>query len=198
MTKILVVSAGMSQPSSTRLLADRLASATRDAVDGDLTVDTVELRTFAHDITDHMLVGFAAPKLREVLDKLEAADGLILVTPTFTASYSGLFKSFIDIVDPDVMRDKPVVLAATGGTERHSLVLEYALRPLMAYLRAAPVATAVYAASSDWGNETQLQQRIERAAEELAIAMSRRPATEDDDPFVNPVPFTQLLSDAAT
>ncbi len=197
MTKILVVSAGMSQPSSTRLLADRLTAATGEALDGDVTVDTVELRTFAHDIVDHMLVGFAAPALRDVLDKLEAADGLILVTPTFTASYSGLFKSFIDIVDPEVMRDKPVVLAATGGTERHSLVLEHSLRPLMAYLRAAPIATAVYAASSDWGNESQLQQRIMRAADEFADALSRRPAVKEDDPFVNPVPFAQMMSDAA-
>ena len=98
-----------------------------------------------------MLTGFPAGSLRTVVDTVAAADGLIVVTPMFSASYSGLFKSFFDILDPDVLAGKPVLLAATGGTERHSLVLEYALRPLFTYLGAAPVRTGVYAATGDFG-----------------------------------------------
>ncbi|MUL43706.1 NADPH-dependent FMN reductase [Streptomonospora sp. PA3] len=198
MTRILAVSAGLSTPSSTRLLADRLAAAARSELDGDAAVEAVELRDYAHDITDNLLTGFPGARMRQVLDRLDAADGLILVTPTFTASYSGLFKSFIDVVDPESMRDKPVLLGATGGTERHSLMLEYALRPLMAYLRAEVVPTAVFAAGGDWGSDAGLDQRIARAAGELAQAVQRRPAQAKADPFTEPVPFEQLFDEATT
>lgn len=193
MTRIVVISAGLSQPSSTRLLADRLAAATRGELGEEATVEVVELREHAHDIADHLLTGFANQRLRPVLDQVATADGLVLVTPTFTASYSGLFKSFVDVVDPEAVRAKPVLLAATGGTERHSLVLEHALRPLLAYLQAQIVPTAVYAASGDWGNDTDLNQRITRAAGELAAAVRQRPERTAADPFTDPVPFEQLL-----
>lgn len=194
MTRVLVVSAGLSQPSSTRLHADRLAAATRAELAERVEVETVELRDYAHDITDHLLTGFANRRLQPLLDRVDAADGLILVTPTFTASYSGLFKSFVDVVPPESVEGKPVLVAATGGTERHSLVLEHALRPLLTYLRAVVVPTAVYAASSDWGNDTALDERITRAAAELAAELSRRPAQVRTDPFADPVPFDELLA----
>lgn len=194
MSRVLVVSAGLSQPSSTRLLADRLAAATRTALAGGVEIETVELRDHAHDITDHLLTGFANRRLQPVLDRVDAADGLILVTPTFTASYSGLFKSFVDVLPPESVEGKPVLVAATGGTERHSLVLEHALRPLLAYLRAVVVPTAVYAASSDWGNDAELDERITRAAAELAGELSRRPPRTRTDPFDDPVPFDELLA----
>lgn len=198
MSNILAISAGLSQPSSTRLLTDRLAAATRSELGDAAGVEVVELRDYAHDITDNLLTGFAGQNLRGVLDRLDSADGLILVSPTFTASYSGLFKSFMDLIEPESMRDKPVLLGATGGTERHSLVLEHALRPLLAYLRAQVVATAVYAASADWGNDSGLDQRITRAGGELAAAVRNRPAQRKTDAFSSPVPFEQLLHDATT
>ncbi len=83
---------------------------------------------------------------------------------------SGLFKSFFDAVsgfDKDALAGTPVLIAATGGTARHSLVLDHALRPLFAYLRAVVVPTGVYAASEDWGAQG-LAERIERAGAELA------------------------------
>lgn len=195
MSRILVVSAGLSQPSSTRLLADRLAAATRTELSDRAEIETVELRDHAHDIADHLLTGFANRRLQPVLDRVEAADGLILVTPTFTASYSGLFKSFVDVVPPESVEGKPVLIAATGGTERHSLVLEHAMRPLLTYLRAVVVPTAVYAASSDWGNDTALDERITRAAAELAAELSRRPAKTRTDPFADAVSFEDLLTE---
>ena len=198
MPRLVVISAGLSQPSSTRLLGDRLATATRNELDEETTVEVVELRDYAHDITDHLLTGFANQRLRPVLDQLDTADGLILATPTFTASYSGLFKSFIDLVEPESLHGTPVVLAATGGTERHSLVLDHALRPLLTYLRAHVVPTGVYAATADWGTHSELDQRIARAAGELAAAVQQRPPQERNDPFVNPVPFEQLLHNTTT
>lgn len=194
MTTVTAITAGLSRPSSTRLLTDRLTAALRRRLDATARIDTVELRELAHDVTDHLLVGFPSPRLRAVLDDVATSDGLILVTPTFTASYSGLFKSFVDVVDPDALRGKPILLAATGGTERHSLMLDHAMRPVMSYLNAAPVPTAVYAAGADWGNDSALADRVDRAAAELADAMAGRPPAGTDDPFTDPIPFEELLN----
>jgi FMN reductase len=189
---LVVITAGLSRPSSTRLLADRLAAATVEAADHELDVTVIELRDLAHDITNHLLTGFPPAALREALDAVAAADGLIAVTPIFTASYSGLFKSFIDVLDKDVLDGKPVLLAATGGTARHSLALEHSMRPLFAYLRAATVPTSVFAASEDWGGE--LAGRISRAAAELAREIGRREPAVVTDPFELTMSFEDLLT----
>ena len=194
--KIAVVTAGLSQPSSSRLLADRLAEATVRALavhGADAEVSVIELRDVAHDITNNLLTGFAPPALADAVEAVTSADGLIAVTPIFTTSYSGLFKSFVDVLDPESLVDLPVLLGATGGTERHSLALDYAVRPLFTYLHARPVTTAVYAASSDWGSsEGGLQQRIERAAGELAGEIVRGERTQVD-PWALTTSFEDLL-----
>ncbi|WP_069769118.1 FMN reductase [Streptomyces sp. LUP30] len=162
--KLVVVSAGLSVPSSTRLLADRLAQAVQRKTTVDVQV--VELRDLAVEIAHNLTNGFPGGKLAAALEAVTDADGLIVVTPVFSASYSGLFKSFFDVLDQEALAGKPVLIAATGGSARHSLVLEHALRPLFSYLRAVVVPTAVYAASEDWGAQG-LPERIERAAGEL-------------------------------
>ena len=197
---LVVVTAGLSRPSSTRLLADRLSAAAVDAAAAlgvTLDVRVVELRDLAHEVTDHMLTGVPPAGLRDALDAVAAADALIAVTPVFNASYSGLFKSFFDVVDKDALRDKPVLLAATGGTARHSLALEHALRPMFAYLQAVTVPTAVFAAGEDWGgdeSEGQLRGRIARAAGELAREVDRREPVTVTDPFALTTSFEDLLA----
>jgi FMN reductase len=168
MTNIVVISSGLSDPSSTRMLADRLAESIQRQ-SGDVSVETVSLRELAHEITDTMLAGFAPPRLQDVIDKVVAADGLVVVTPIFKASYPGLFKSFIDVLDADALIGKPVLLAASGGTARHSLAIDHTLRPLFAYLQALVVPTGVFASSYDWGTDgaNALGARIDRAASEL-------------------------------
>ncbi|KAK1185007.1 FMN reductase [Streptomyces sp. NBS 14/10] len=189
--KLVAVSAGLSTPSSTRLLADRLTESARDelvAQGHDVETEAIELRELAVAVANHLVTGFPPPALAAAIDSVTGAGGLIVVTPVFTASYSGLFKSFFDLIDPDALTGKPVLIAATGGTARHSLVLEHALRPLFSYLRAAVVPTAVYAASEDWGSGGDeytegLPVRIRRAGGELAAVMAARPAEaapEDD------------------
>lgn len=172
---LVVVSAGLSVPSSTRLLADRLAAAVDRRASVDIRV--VELRDLAVEIAHNFTNGFPGRALGEALDAVTAADGLIVVTPVFSASYSGLFKSFFDVLDKDALDGKPVLIAATGGSARHSLVLDHALRPLFSYLRAVVVPTGVYAASEDWGAEG-LPERIEHAAGELVRLMGAGPARE--------------------
>jgi FMN reductase len=197
---VVVVSAGLSQPSSTRLLADRLSAAAVDAAAAlgvTLDVRVIELRDLAHDITNNLLTGFPPAALKDALDAVAGADGLVAVTPVFNASYSGLFKSFFDVVDKDALDDKPVLLAATGGTARHSLALEHAMRPMFAYLHAVTVPTSVFAASEDWGGdeaEGQLRGRVLRAADELAREISRRDPAEVTDPFALTTSFEQLLA----
>ncbi|MEU4724809.1 FMN reductase [Nonomuraea dietziae] len=188
--KLAVVSAGLSLPSSTRLLADRLTSALVDRAP-EVEVEVIELRDLAVDIANNLVTGFPATRLRAAIDAVTSADGLIAVSPIFTASYSGLFKSFFDVIDNDALAGKPVLIAATGGTARHSLALEHALRPMFAYLRAIVAPTAVYAASEDWGAEG-LSERIERAASELAGLMGKeQPVRAQVDEVV---PFEQQLA----
>ncbi len=151
MTRLVVVSGGLSVPSSTRLLADRLTAAAVEAL-GDVEVDVIELRDLAHQLTDHLLTGFAVRELAEAIAKVREADGLIAVTPVFSASYSGLFKNFFDVLEAGVLDGTPVLVAATAGTARHSLVLEHALRPLFTYLHAVVVPTGVFAATDDFGD----------------------------------------------
>jgi FMN reductase len=199
---LAVVSGGLSVPSSTRLLADRLTAATVDALKArgeDTTVEVVELRSHARDLADNLVTGFANQALRTAIDTVIGADGLIAVTPIFSASYSGLFKTFFDVVDKDSLVGTPVLLGATAGTARHSLALEHAVRPLFAYLRAVAVPTAVFAATEDWagagGIDRALAGRIDRAAGELADLVSGRPATARPvDPFADPTTsFEDLL-----
>lgn len=202
---LVALSAGLSQPSSTRLLADRLVSDTvADLARRGITAEvrTVDLRDLAHDITDNLLTGFPPPRLAEVVDAVEHADGLIAVTPIFSASYSGLFKSFVDILDSKGLVGTPVLLGATAGTARHSLALEHALRPLFAYLRAVVAPTAVFAASEDWGSGDaqtgELASRITRGAGELAaLVAAHEPKAAVPDLLAGLVPFEQQLADGA-
>ncbi|MEU5160122.1 FMN reductase [Streptomyces sp. NPDC020875] len=187
--RLVVVSAGLSVPSSTRLLADRLTeSARRSLAEAGETVDVeiVELRELAVPIANNLVTGFPPAPLEAAVEAVASADGLIVVTPVFSASYSGLFKSFFDLIEPGALTGKPVLIGATGGTARHSLVLEHAMRPLFAYLRAETVPTGVYAASEDWGGSGDpltdtLPDRIDRAGGQLARAMSLHPARSAAD-----------------
>jgi FMN reductase len=171
--QLALVSAGTSDPSSTRLLADRIAERTVDlaARRGQaVTTTVIELRELAADIANATVSQLITPRLRQAIDALAAADGLVVSTPVYKAGASGLFKSFFDLLDNDLLIGKPVILAATAGTARHALVADDQLRPLFAYLRALPVPTSLFAAPEDWADPA-LNQRTERAARELILLM---------------------------
>ncbi|GAB7188395.1 FMN reductase [Kitasatospora sp. Ki12] len=178
--RLVAVSAGLSAPSSTRLLTDRLTDTVREELAGrghGTEVDVVELRALAVAVANHLVTGFPPPQLARAIEAVTGADGLVTVTPVFSASYSGLFKSFFDLIDPGALAGKPVLIGATGGTARHSLVLDHALRPLFAYLRTVVVPTGVYAASEDWGSAgdahtEDLPARIHRAGREMASVLA--------------------------
>lgn len=196
---LAVVSAGLSQPSSTGMLADQLAEATTSALARlgvEPQVVSIDLRQHAHDLTDNLLTFFASEALQEAKDAVAGSAGLIAVTPIFSASYNGLFKTFFDVLDEDTLRGKPVLLGATGGTARHSLAIDHALRPLFAYLGALVNPTAVFAATEDWGNGSTggpaLASRIERAGAEFADIVAGRPASASPE-LAPAASFTDLL-----
>jgi FMN reductase len=176
-TALAVVSGGLREPSSTRLLAVGIDEAVRHELaraNVFATSSIIELRPLGRSIMDAMLTGLAGAELETAFQTLAAADGLIAVTPAFNASFSGLFKSFFDVLPEETLSDMPVLIAATGGTERHSLVLEHALRPMFSYLHAVVSPSGVYAATADFGSRTGpsgLGERISKAAADFARLM---------------------------
>jgi FMN reductase len=169
--RIVVLSAGTGDPSSTRALTDRIAQKSLDLLahaGTPATASVVELGPLAVDTARAAVAGFPGEQLQAAIDRLAAADAIIAATPVYKAGVSGLFKSFVDVLDNDLIVAKPVLLAATGGTPRHALVIDDQMRPLFAYMRALILPTSVYAAPEDWAT-TELGTRIERAATELAV-----------------------------
>jgi FMN reductase len=170
---LVVVSAGASDPSSTRMLADRTAdrAAALAARRGNsVTVSVIELRELAADIATALTSQLVTPKLRQAITVLGEADGIIAATPVYKAGPSGMFTSFFDVLDNDLLIAKPVVLAATAGTARHALVADEAMRPMFAYLRTMTAPTSLFAAPEDWGDPA-LATRIDRAVLELVLLM---------------------------
>jgi FMN reductase len=171
--RVVVVSAGTSDPSSTRMLADRAAArvtALAEGHDASVTVDVIELREIAGEIMTALTSQLIGPRLGKAIDALAAADGIIAAAPVYKAGPSGLFTSFLHVLDNDLLIGLPVVIAATAGTQRHALVADDQMRPLFAYLRTLPVPTSLFAAPEDW-SDGALGKRIDRAATELLLLM---------------------------
>ncbi|TCJ30944.1 NADPH-dependent FMN reductase [Nocardioides jejuensis] len=199
---IAVVSAGLSSPSSTRILADQLASAVEARLferGEDVRLHVIELREHARALADNLLTGFPSGALAQALQTVADADAVIAVTPVFSASYSGLFKTFFDVLEPGALEGKPVLMGATAGTARHSLVLDHALRPLFSYLKATPVPTGVFAASEDFGSNAggRLAARVDRAAAELVALLDGPSARADVPPARKLQGSTEFDPDAA-
>ena len=171
--KLVLVSGGTSDPSSTRMLADRIAARVLEratAAGVEVTTSVIELRPLAAELASAQVTGFAPPAVAAAIATLAEADGLIVATPVYKAGVSGLVKSFFDVVDQDLLIAVPTVLAATAGTSRHALVADEQLRSLFAYLRALTTPTSVFAAQEDWGS-TGLADRVDRAAHELVVLL---------------------------
>jgi FMN reductase len=169
--KLVIVSGGTSDPSSTRMLADRITArvlerATETGLEVSATM--IELRPLAAELASAQVTGFAPPAVAAAIATLAEADALIVATPVYKAGVSGLVKSFFDVVDQDLLIAVPTVLAATAGTARHGLVADEQLRSLFAYLRALTTPTSVFAAGEDWGSKA-LGDRVDRAAHELVV-----------------------------
>ena len=171
--RLAVISAGTSDPSSTRLLANRLADRSSElaACHGrTVTSSVIELREISADICTALISQIITPRLQAAITAIGEADGIIASTPVYKAGPSGLFTAFIDILDDDLIIARPVVLAATAGTARHALVVDDQMRSMFAYLRALTIPTSLFAAPEDWG-DPDLNKRIDRAAVEFVLLM---------------------------
>lgn len=196
---VVVVSAGLREPSSTSLLGQRLAAAVTAGLaerGEQAEVTVVELRTLGPEIMQAM-TSFAPQTLRDAFDAVAAADGVIALTPLFNTSYSGLFKSFFDVLPEGHLAGTPVLLGATGETPRHSLALDYAVRPMFTYLHAEVLTTTVFAATDDWGAQDDavrpLPERITRAGREFAAALARREPAAARDEFGGTPSFEEMF-----
>jgi FMN reductase len=169
--RVTVISAGTSEPSSTRMLADRIAHRSLELLRETGThasVGVIELAPLAVDIANATVAGFPSDQLQAAIEQIARADAIIAASPVYKAGISGLFKSFIDVLDDDLLTAKPVLLAATAGSGRHALVIDDQMRPLFAYMRALTLPTSVFAGPEDWG-ASELGDRIGRAATELTV-----------------------------
>lgn len=169
MPKQLVVgfSGNLTRPSKTRLFVDHIAGQ---------VARTIGAASATYDIEDLGLsfagarrVSDLEPAARGIVEQLLGATVLVVGSPTFKGSYTGLFKHFFDLLDPNLLRGKPVVLAATGGGERHSLMVEHQLRPLFGFFEALTVPTAIYASDRDFADGALVSEAI-RARAQQAVA----------------------------
>jgi len=176
MRQLLIISAGTSEPSTTRMLADRIAAGSLERLrelEVPAAVDAVEVAPVAVDVARASVSGVPSAELQAAIERIAGADAVIAAAPVYKAGMSGLFKSFVDVLDNDLLIAKPVVLAATAGSSRHALVVDEQMRSLFAYMRALTMPTSVFAAPEDWGS-TDLGERVQRAATELAVVIQRQ------------------------
>lgn len=194
--QLVVINAGLSNPSTTRDIATRVADAAEGqvtAAGGDLEVEVVDLRSLAGDLATFMTTMIPTPALEDARTLAGSADALIAATPVFQGSYAGLFKMFFDTLDKHALQGTPVSLVATAGTLRHSMVLDYAMRPLLSFLQATVLPTGVFVATGEYGDVDELQVRVERAGAELALAVGAAPAAPEPVEQQEPVGFEELL-----
>ena len=199
MSHLLVVTAGMGSPSSSRMLGDRLADATVQAMTGAGTaapeVKVLELRDLAVELATYYTSHVPSKKLKEAFDLVGTAAGVIAVSPVLNAGVNGLFKLFFDLLDEGVLKGRPVLMAATGGTARHSLAIDQTMLPMFFYLKAAVAPTGVFAATDDWGSSaSDLMRRVARAGAEFAELVADHPGEDYADEFANVPDFATLLN----
>jgi FMN reductase len=173
MRNVVILSGGTSQPSTTRMLADRIAAESIERLrelEVTATIGAIEVAPLAVDVARASVTRVPTPDVQAAIEQIAAAHAVIAAAPVYKAGISGLFKSFMDALDDDVLIAKPVVLAATAGSSRHALVVDEQMRSLFAYMRALTLPTSVFAAPEDWG-AAELGERVRRAATELAVVV---------------------------
>ena len=168
--KVVAVSGGTYRPSRTLVLTQALIAELGQSLPIDSRV--IELTDIAAPLGATLARNQAPAELQAVLDEIESADLLLVASPVYRGSYPGLLKHLFDLIDLNALIDTPVLLAATGGTERHALVLDHQLRPLFSFFQAITLPIGVYASEADFDNyrivSEPLKARIRLAAERAA------------------------------
>ena len=174
--RIAGLAGSLSNPSKTRGLVDQVA--TKAAVRFDGIASTYDLGDLQPSLGNATTINDLDALPRKILDTILSADVLVIGSPVYKGSYAGLFKHLIDLIDPEALRGKPVLLTATGGGHRHALVIEHQLRPLFGFFEAATLPTGLYASASDFKDgvivSEELIARIDRAVEQFEPFAQRR------------------------
>lgn len=159
-----------SVPSRTRSLVETIATSAADRTGARTTIfDLVDIHPSLGATLDPR---HAPPDLVDLIETITNADALVVGSPVYKGTYTGLFKHLFDLIDPTALKDKPIVLTATGGSERHALVVDHGLRPLFAFFSADILSTGIYATEADFTDylpsSANLTTRITRVVDELS------------------------------
>ncbi len=161
----------LSAPSRTRALVDLIAFKATQRFAAEAS--SYDLRDLQPSLGQAQSPADLDPLARSILETILNADVLIVGSPVYKGSYTGLFKHLIDLIEPEALRGKPVLLTATGGGDRHALVIEHQLRPLFGFFEAATLPTGIYAGAADFQDgvpaSPALLKRIDRALDPLAL-----------------------------
>jgi FMN reductase len=184
--RVVAVAGGLQHPSKSAALSKHLLELIADKIPCQSRM--VEIGAIAPQLAGAVWRSQLPETVEQALAAVEQADVLVVVTPVFRGSYTGLFKHFFDFIDQDALIDKPVLLAATGGSERHALVIEHQLRPLFSFFQARALPLGVYATDKDFTNyrvqnEAVLERAklaVQRALPLLELMGRARSATVDE------------------
>ncbi|MER9333073.1 FMN reductase [Mesorhizobium sp. M0293] len=173
MTKKLVVgiSGNLTRPSKTNAFISHIVGEVADHIGA--TSGVFDIEDLGPSLPAARSIGNLDLTARSIIGQVLGADVLVVGTPTFKGSYTGLFKHFFDLLDPASLRGKPVILAATGGGERHSLIVEHQLRPLFGLFEALTMPTAIYASDKDFANGMPASEAIQARARQAVAEVSR-------------------------
>lgn len=163
--KVVAVSGSLTHPSRTTALVEAIVEAFGRVIP--IEPHLITLNSLGPHLGGVLTRGELPPEAEAELQRIEAADLLVVATPVYRASFTGLFKYLFDFVDQYALVDTPVLLAATGGSERHALIIEHQLRPLFGFFQALALPVGVYAHDSEFTDykvsNAQLSDRIEKA-----------------------------------
>jgi len=184
--RLVAVSGGLQRPSKSAALAGHLLDLISEEVPSERHL--VEVGRLAPQLAGAVWRTDLPDTVERELAAVEQADVLVVATPVFRGAYTGLFKHFFDFVQQDALVDKPVLLAATGGSERHALVIDHHLRPLFSFFQARTLPLGVYATDKDFLDDrlqdaalmARARLAVERALPLLDLARLTRPSRADD------------------
>ncbi|ATE59486.1 FMN reductase [Thauera sinica] len=165
--KVVAVSGGLQRPSRTLALVEALIDALGEQASIDVRL--IELGTVGPKLAGALYPSQLPEDVKAEIAAIESADFLVVASPVYRASFTGLFKHLFDFVDHNALIDVPVLLAATGGSDRHALVIEHQLRPLFSFFQSHTLPIGVYGSEAEFENyavtSPALQARIDLAAE---------------------------------
>lgn len=172
---IVGIAGNVTRPSRTAALVDTILAAIEERTG--FASRKIELTDAAPTLFRALRPDLVEPEAREIIEAVENADLLVVATPVYRGSYTGALKHLFDLARREAFANKPVILAATGGSPLHGLVIEHQLRPLFGFFNALTIPTAIYATEVEFQNyrliDPTTEQRIGRAVDEAVSFLDR-------------------------